>query len=79
MFFFLKSIYLFFLERDREGAWASGGAEGEGEKKKSQADSPLSAEPIQGSILGPWDHDLSWNPESDTLKLSHPGALALHF
>uniref|UniRef100_A0A452VL31 SCAN box domain-containing protein n=1 Tax=Ursus maritimus TaxID=29073 RepID=A0A452VL31_URSMA len=37
-----------------------------------EADSPLSRSPMQDSIPGPWDHDLS---RRQTLhRLSHPGA-----
>ena len=37
------------------------GAEGD----NPQADSPLSVEPMWGSIHDLWDHDLGWNQESD--------------
>jgi len=49
---FLKKILFIYL---REREYKPGGeAEGEGE-----ADSPLSREPNEGLIPGPWDHDLS--------------------
>ena len=43
------------------------GAEGEGE-----ADFPRGGSRRQGSISGPWDHDLS--PRQTLNRLSHPGA-----
>ena len=63
-----KILFIWEGERKRE----SEGAKGEGE-----ADSLLSKEPSWGSILGPWDHDLS---QKQTLNwLSHPGALQMAF
>ena len=51
------------------------GAGGRGEKE-SQAGSVLSVQsPVQAWTQQPWDHDLGWNQESQTLIwLSHPGA-----
>ena len=65
MSFLLKDfIYL----RDSQREWATKREHGEGHGE-GQADSLLRAE----SDLNPrpWDHDLSWNQESD----NHPGAL----
>ena len=62
-------IYLLTWERER--AQVEGGAEGEGQWE-SQADYLLSVEPDGGLDPTPWDHDLSWNQESDS---TNAGAL----
>ena len=51
-------------QRQRWGTQAGGAGEGE-------ADSPLNREPSQGSIRGPWDHDLS--QRQTLIRQSHPG------
>lgn len=50
---------------------------GRGRKKLKQT--MLSMDPLRGSISQPWDRDLSWNQESDTNWLHHPGAHELEF
>ena len=57
----------FFRERERERARASlSWRKGEKEKENLKQ-APRSAQSLtQGSILWPWDHDLSWNQELDT-------------
>ena len=57
-YYFLKNIYLGGTAQGEEAEW-------EGERG-SQKDSLLSMEPNLGAISWPWDHDLSWNQESDT-------------
>ena len=59
-FVFKDSIYLFEKEQARERAEAEG-----------QADFPLTGSPMQGSIPGLWDHDLSRRQMLN--RLSHPG------
>ena len=39
-----------------------------GKGRESRADSaPSTADPAQDSVPWPWDHNLSWNQESDAL------------
>ena len=68
------SMLLFFWERARVrslGAVRGRGGIGEGEKD-SWTSSRLSTEPTWGFILGPWDHDLSPNQESDAYPTEPP-------
>lgn len=45
---------------------------------EEEADSPCGAgSPLQGSIPGPWDHDLV--PSQKLNWLSHPGTLESYF
>ena len=67
LFIFLK-IYLFILEREREHA--TGRAEGEEENLK-QAPHPAQNQ-TQGSILRPWDRNLSQNQESEAQPTEPP-------
>lgn len=52
-----------FVSLDRESGHMQVGW-GQREAEKSQADSPLSAEPDPGLDPSSWDHDLSGNQES---------------
>ena len=69
---FLKKIfYVFYFERDRDSV-SGGGAEREGDRE-SQAGSVWSVVRGQGTepdtgieLRNPWDHDMSWNQESNT-------------
>lgn len=70
---FLKIITYLFFERERENM----SRRGRGRKKLKQT--MLSMDPLRGSISQPWDRDLSWNQESDTNWLHHPGAHELEF
>ena len=58
---FLMILFIYLIDRAQ--------AEGEGE-----ADSPLSREPMWGSIPGPWDHDLSQTLRQTLNQLSNPCA-----
>ena len=73
-FIFLKTILIYFREREKEIVGMEGGVE-----RESQADSSLSTEPDGGgSIPWPRDHDLSQNQESEA-QPSYPGAPKLLF
>ena len=63
LFFFLKIFNLFIHERHRERGRDTGRG-----RSRLPAESPM-----QDSILGPWDHNLS--RKADTQPLSYPGAL----
>ena len=59
---FLK-IYLFEIENVRAHEW-----EGQREREKDNLKQIQcwAQSPAQGLISRPWDHNLSWNQESDT-------------
>ena len=60
-----RIIFLMSILRQRERAWAGEGQREREEERESQAGSAaVSAEPNQG-LRVTWDHDLSWNQESD--------------
>ena len=74
-YFLLKILFILLREREREHMSTSGG------KDRGRRTSWLLAKrgppPMLGSILGPWDHDLSQSP---TLNwLSHPRAPKILF
>ena len=68
---------LFFLIRERERA---SGREGRGRDRENPKQTPHSVQrPRWGLIPQPWNHDLSWNQESEIKSpmlnhVSHPGA-----
>ena len=68
IYFFLRFIYLF----AREWEWG----EGRGKGRQSPADSHWVQSPSGWglNLTTLWNHDLSWNQESDAFQLSHPGA-----
>ena len=72
VYYFYLFVYLF-----RECEHMKGeGAEEEGEWifKHSLPAECHAQSPMKGSISRPWDHDLSWNQESDA-QPNHPGTL----
>ena len=67
-------LFLFlFFERERERVCVSK----KGQRERERENLRPVPHPVQswkqGSIPRPWDHDLSWNQESEA-RLSHPGA-----
>ena len=62
--------FVLFLERKRGGAKR---------ERKNCKQAPCSAwNPTWGSISGPWDHDLSWNQESDAQPTEPPRGPRTH-
>lgn len=60
--FFLKSLFIYSLERERERAgtsWSLEPEQGLGERKEEKQTPCGSGNLMGDSILGPWDHDLS--------------------
>ena len=67
---FFKTIYFIFLKSlfDREST-----SRGSGRQREKEEQVPhWTGSPMQGSVPGPWDHDLSWRQTLN--QLSHPGA-----
>ena len=69
VFFFFKILFIYLRERER--TWAGGGAEEEGERENPKQIPLWVPSLTQGSIPGPWDHDLSLRQTFN--QLSHPG------
>ena len=68
MSYIFKKIYLFIEEKESKRARWKGQREREAEKQ-----TPLLAQSLmQGSISGPWDHDLSQNQELDAYPSKPP-------
>jgi len=60
IFFFFKILFSYLRERERDRE------QGEGQRENLKQTPSWEQSPTRDLISSPWDHDLSWNQESDT-------------